>query len=115
MGAFKRHIDPEHSVHNKSMFKYDQHISHLKGKSVSIDISLNSLSNENVLNNRKIVLAIICTIKLCGRIGIVLQVTGMPQNIMHKLSMYQLLLLQETFSILFIMPLEMIIEFCNTT
>ena len=48
MGAFKRHIDPEHDVHNKCMFHYDQLISRLKGKSVSIDVSVNSLSNEKM-------------------------------------------------------------------
>ena len=39
MGAFKRHIDPEHDVHNKYMFNYDQLISYLKGR--SIDVSVN--------------------------------------------------------------------------
>ena len=39
MGAFKRHIDPEHDVHNKYMFDYDQLISCLKGR--SIDVSVN--------------------------------------------------------------------------
>ena len=73
MGAFKRHIDPEHGVHNKIMFDYDQLISRLKGKSVSIDVSVNSLSNQKVLNNRKIVLATIDAIKLCGRLGIALR------------------------------------------
>ena len=67
MGAFKRHIDPEHGVHNKCMFDYDQPISRLKGKSVSIDLSVNSVGNEKVLNNRKIISAIIDTIKLCGQ------------------------------------------------
>ena len=43
--AFKRHIDPEHGVRHKCMFDYDQLISRLKGKSVSIDVSVNSLSN----------------------------------------------------------------------
>ena len=52
---------------------YIRLISHLKGKSISIDVSVNSLSNEKVLNNRKIVLAIIDAIKLCGRLGIVLR------------------------------------------
>ena len=73
MGAFKRHIDPEHDVHNKCMFDYDQLIFRLKGKSVSIDVSVNSLSNEKVLNNRKNILAIIEAIKLCVRLGIALQ------------------------------------------
>ena len=73
MGAFKRHIDPEHGVHNKCMFDCDQLISLLKGKNVSIDVSVNSLSNEKVLNNRKIILAIIDAIKLCGRLGIALR------------------------------------------
>ena len=45
MGAFKRHIDPEHGVHNKCMFDSDQLISRLKDKSVSIDVFVNSLSN----------------------------------------------------------------------
>ena len=31
MGAFKRHINPEHGVHNKCMFDYDQLISRLRG------------------------------------------------------------------------------------
>ena len=34
---------------------------------------MNSLSNENVLSNKKIILAIIDVIKLCGRLGIVLR------------------------------------------
>ena len=50
-----------------------QHISHLKGKSVSIDVSLNSLSNEKIFNNREIILAIIDTIKLRRRLGIALR------------------------------------------
>ena len=66
MGAFKRHIDPEHGVHNKCMFNYDQLISRFEGKSVSIDVSANSSNNEKVLNNRKIILAVIDAIKLCG-------------------------------------------------
>ena len=73
MGAFKRHIDPEHGVHNKCMLDYDQLISRLKGRSVSTDVSVNSVSNEKVLNNRKLILAITDVIKLCGRLGIVLQ------------------------------------------
>ena len=72
MGAFKRHVHPEHDVHNKCMFDYDQLIFRLEGKSVSIDVSVNSLSNEKVLNNRKNILAIIDAIKLCGRLGIAL-------------------------------------------
>ena len=62
----KRHKDPEHGVHNKCMLNYDKLISRLKGKSVSTDVSVNSLSNEKVSNNRKIILAIIDAIKLCG-------------------------------------------------
>ena len=54
MGAFKRHIDPEHGVHNKCMFEYDQHICCLKGKRVSIDVSVNSLSNEKFLITEKL-------------------------------------------------------------
>ena len=56
MGAFKRHIDPEHGVHNKCMFEYDQHICIccLQGKSVSIDVSVNSLSNEKFLITEKL-------------------------------------------------------------
>ena len=73
MGAFNRHMDPEHGVHNKCMFDYDQLISSLKGKSVSIDVSVNSLSNEKVSNNRKITVAIIDAIELCGRLGIALR------------------------------------------
>ena len=38
---------------------YDQLISRLIGKSVSIDVFVNSVSNEKVFNNRKIILAII--------------------------------------------------------
>ena len=114
MGAFKRHIDPEHGVHNKCMFDCDQLISLLKGKNVSIDVSVNSLSNEKVLNNRKIILAIIDAIKLCGRLVIELRVTGMPQNITQKLDMHQLQLVQEIFSILLIMLLEMVIKFSKT-
>ena len=70
MGVFKRHVDPEHSVHNKCIFDFDQFTFRLKGKSISIDVSVNSLSSENVLNNRKIILAITDTIKLCVRLGI---------------------------------------------
>ena len=55
------------------MFDYDQLISHLKGKSASIDVSVNYLSNKKVLNHRKNILAIIDTIKLCGRLGIALR------------------------------------------
>ena len=44
-GAFKRHIDPEYGVHKNCMFDYDQLISRLKRKSVSIDVSANFLSN----------------------------------------------------------------------
>ena len=73
MGAFKRHIDPEHGVHNKCMFGYDQLLSRLKGKNVSIEVSVNSLSNEKVLNNRTIILAVTDAIKLCGRLGIALR------------------------------------------
>ena len=54
MGAFKRHIDPEHGVHNKCMFEYDQHICCLKSKRVSIDVSVNSLSNEKFLITEKL-------------------------------------------------------------
>ena len=60
-------------MHNKCIFEYDQLISRLKRESVSIDVSVNSLSNEKVLNNRKVILVIIDTIKLCGRLRIVLQ------------------------------------------
>ena len=50
MSAFKRHLDPEHGVHNKYMFDNDQLISRLKSKSVFIDVSvMNSLSKEKVL------------------------------------------------------------------
>ena len=73
MGAFKRHIDPEHSVHNKCMFDYDQLTSRLKVKIVSSDVSVNSISNEKVLYSRKIILAIIDPIKLCSRLGIALR------------------------------------------
>ena len=73
MGTFKRHIDPEHGVHNKCMFDYDQLISHLKLKSVSIVVSVNSVSNEKFLNNRKIISTIIDAIKLCGLLGIALR------------------------------------------
>ena len=73
MGAFKRHIDPEHGVHNKCMFDFDQLISRLKGKNVSIDVSVNSLSNEKVLNNRKIILDLIDVVKLWGRLGVALR------------------------------------------
>ena len=73
MGAFKRHINPEPGVHNKCMFYYDQLISRLKGKNVSIDVSVNSLSNAKVLNNRKIILAIIDAMKLYGRLVIALR------------------------------------------
>ena len=45
----------------------------MKGKSVSIDVSKNSLSKEKVLNNRKNILAIIDAIKLCNRHGIALR------------------------------------------
>ena len=38
MGAFKRHIVPEHGVDNKCMFDYDQLISRLKDKGVSNDV-----------------------------------------------------------------------------
>ena len=39
MGAFKTHIDPEHGVHSKCMFNYDQLISRFKCKSaLSIDV-----------------------------------------------------------------------------
>ena len=72
MGTFKRHIDPEYGVHKKHMFDYDQISSCLKGKSVSIDVSVNSLSNEKVLKNG-ITLAVIDAIKLCGQLGIALQ------------------------------------------
>ena len=73
MGAFKRHIDPEHGVHNKCMFDYDQLISRLKGKSVSIDVSVSIVSNKKVLNNKKNILAMIDAIKLSGRLGIALR------------------------------------------
>ena len=73
MGAFKRHIDPEHGVHNKCMFGYYQLLSRLKGKNVSIQVSVNSLSNEKVLNNRIIILAVTDAIKQCGRLGIALR------------------------------------------
>ena len=73
MGAFKRLIDPEHGVYNKCIFDYDQLISCLKGKSVSIDVSVNSVINEKVLINRKIILAIIDAIKLCDSLGIALR------------------------------------------
>ena len=49
--AFKRHIDPEHGVHNKCMFDYDQLISRLKSTNISVDVSVNSLRNEKVLYN----------------------------------------------------------------
>ena len=42
MGALRRHIDPEHGDHNKCVFDYDRLISPLKGKSVSIDVFVNS-------------------------------------------------------------------------
>ena len=92
MGTFKRHIDPEHGVHNKCMFDYDQLISHLKLKSVSIVVSVNSVSNEKFLNNRKIISTIIDAIKLCGLLGIALRghKAKMPQNITQKLVMHQL-------------------------
>ena len=61
-----RDIDPKHGVHNKCMFGYDQLISRLKSKSVSFDGSVNSLSNEKVLNNRKVILAIADAMKMCG-------------------------------------------------
>ena len=73
MGAFKRHIDHEHDVPNKIMLDYDQLISRLKGESVSIDVSVNSLSNQKALNNRKIILTTIDAIELCDRIGIALR------------------------------------------
>ena len=50
----KRNKDPEHGVHNKCMFNYDKLISRLKGKSVSIDVSVNSLSNEKFLITEKL-------------------------------------------------------------
>ena len=47
------------------MLDYDQLISHLKGKNTSVDVSVNSLSNEKFLKNRKNILAIIDAIKRC--------------------------------------------------
>ena len=73
MGTFKKLIDSEHGVHNKCMFDYDQLISRMKLKSVSIVVSVNSVSNEKFLNNRKIISTIIDAIKLCGRLGIALR------------------------------------------
>ena len=55
------------------MFDYDQLISRMKLKSVSIVVSVNSVSNEKFLNNRKIISTIIDAIKLCGRLGIALR------------------------------------------
>ena len=71
--AFKRHIDPEHGVHNKCMFDYDQLISRLKSTNISVDVSVNSLRNEKVLYNIKIILAITDIIKLCSRLRIALR------------------------------------------
>ena len=73
MGPFKKHIDPEHDFHNKCMFDCDQLNSRLNGKRVSIDVYVNSLNNEKVLNNRKIILAKIEAIKLSGQLGIALR------------------------------------------
>ena len=55
------------------MFDYGQLIFRLKGKSVSTNLFLNSLSNEKVLNNRKSILAITDAIKLSGRLKIALR------------------------------------------
>lgn len=66
MDAFKNYIDPEHGVHIKYMFDYDEPIFRLKGKSASIAASVNSLGNEKVLNKRKSILAITDTMNLCG-------------------------------------------------
>lgn len=66
MDAFKNYIGPEHGVHIKYMFDYDEPIFRLKGKSASIAASVNSLGNEKVLNKRKSILAITDTMKLCG-------------------------------------------------
>ena len=54
------------------MFDYDQLISCLKGKNLSTDVSVNSLSNEEVWNNRQAILAINDATKMCGRLGITL-------------------------------------------
>lgn len=66
MDAFKNYIDPEHGVHIKYMFDYDEPIFRFKGKSASIAASVNSLGNEKVLNKRKSILAITDTMNLCG-------------------------------------------------
>ena len=73
IGAFKRHVDSEHGVYNKCMFDYDQLISRLKDKSVSIDVFVNSWNRKKILITEKVILAIIDAIKLCARLGIALQ------------------------------------------
>ena len=91
MGPLKRRIDPENGMHNKCMFDYDQLISRLKGKSVSTDVSVNSLNNGKVLNNRKNYFSYNWRQKNCAVDSEErYEVTGMPQNMNQKLDMYQL-------------------------
>ena len=53
MGAFKRHIVPEHGVDNKCMFDYDQLISRLKDKGVSNDVLFQFFKQQNNFDQQK--------------------------------------------------------------
>ena len=94
------------------MFDYDQLISRLKGKNLSTDVSVNSLSNEEVWNNRQTILAINDATKMCGWLGITLQ--GHKDASSYHLGISQLLLMKEILSISLIMQLEMVIKFSKT-
>ena len=88
MGAFKRHIDPEHCVHNKCMFDY-----------------------EKFLSNSKIILAIIDAIKLCDRLEIVSRGHRDASKYHPDIGYASASAGVGSFSMFLIMLLEMIIKF----
>ena len=73
VSSFKKHINAVKGVHSACMPKFYTMLSHMKGKSLPVNVSMNKVAREKIANNRKNLLSIIDAIKLCGRLGIALR------------------------------------------
>lgn len=72
-GAFKRHADPSDGIHAKCKLEFELFLSQMEGKSERIDVSLCNLKREKVITNRRVLLALIDAVMLCGRLNISLR------------------------------------------
>ena len=70
---FNKHQNAEAGLHVDSMYLLNNLMHKTSGKSQSVDQLLNKQVSENIVENRKKLIPIIDTIKLCGRLGLSLR------------------------------------------